>query len=134
MSNFVDSTTDQQQQQQQIVDSHEVPTLIAAHLNLLGERLKEISRSIEACVAKGDSPNIDRSLDIILDTILYSSTVFINLFESVEEIKRDSNRTEAEIDRELTQLAIFHLTTSSVATNQRGQQTNQQQQQQQKLR
>ena len=70
----------------------EVPTLIAAHLNLLGERLKEIARSIETCVQKGESPNIDRSLDIILDTILYSSTVFINLFESIQEIKRDPNR------------------------------------------
>ena len=88
------------------IQSSQVPTLIAAHLNLLGERLKEISRSIESCVAKGESPNIDRSLDIILDTILYSSTVLINLFESIEEIKRDSTRTEADIDRELTQAGV----------------------------
>lgn len=113
---------------QEELQIEEVPTLIAAHLNLLGERLKEISRNIENCCSKGETPNIDRNLDIILDTLLYSSNCFINLFESIEEFKRDTSRSEAEIDRELTQLAIFHLTTSSVAT------PNNQQRQQKQLR
>ena len=44
------------------------------------------------CVQQGENPNIDRSLDIILDTVLYSSSVLLNLFESIPEIKASSGR------------------------------------------
>jgi len=94
----------------------DINTLIATHLNLLGERLKEISRNIENYVSKGQTPNIDRSLDIILDTVIYSSSVLLNLFETAQEIRAIAvnPQTEAEMDRELTRLAIFHLSAPAI--------------------
>lgn len=97
-------------------DVDQVQVLVSAHLNLLGERLKEISRNITSYLEKGQSPNIDRSLDIILDTVIYSSTALLNLFEAIKEIKNLKNnpKTEEEIDQELTKLAIYHLSTATV--------------------
>jgi len=94
----------------------QVQVLVSAHLNLLGERLKEISRNITSYLEKGQSPNIDRSLDIILDTVIYSSTALLNLFEAIKEIKalKNNPKTEEEIDQELTKLAIYHLSTATV--------------------
>jgi len=94
----------------------QVQVLVSAHLNLLGERLKEISRNISSYLEKGQSPNIDRSLDIILDTVIYSSTALLNLFEAIKEIKalKNNPKTEEEIDQELTKLAIYHLSTATV--------------------
>ena len=109
----------------------QVQVLVSAHLNLLGERLKEISRNISSVstictlieitlpflkyLEKGQSPNIDRSLDIILDTVIYSSTALLNLFEAIKEIKalKNNPKTEEEIDQELTKLAIYHLSTGN---------------------
>jgi len=97
-------------------DVDQVQVLVSAHLNLLGERLKEISRNIQSYLEKGQSPNIDRSLDIILDTVIYSSTALLNLFEAVKEIKNLKNnpKTEEQIDQELTKLAIYHLSTATI--------------------
>jgi len=97
-------------------DVDQVQVLVSAHLNLLGERLKEISRNISSYLEKGQSPNIDRSLDIILDTVIYSSTALLNLFEAIKEIKalKNNPKTEEEIDQELTKLAIYHLSTATV--------------------
>lgn len=109
------STVGQSNQSFQVEPSTEpdqVQVLVSAHLNLLGERLKEISRNITS----GQSPNIDRSLDIILDTVIYSSTALLNLFEAIKEIKalKNNPKTEEEIDQELTKLAIYHLSTATV--------------------
>jgi len=109
----------------------QVQVLVSAHLNLLGERLKEISRNISSYLEKGQSPNIDRSLDIILDTVIYSSTALLNLFEAIKEIKalKNNPKTEEEIDQELTKLAIYHLSTATVQPAQiQARQPSQQQQ------
>jgi len=109
----------------------QVQVLVSAHLNLLGERLKEISRNITSYLEKGQSPNIDRSLDIILDTVIYSSTALLNLFEAIKEIKalKNNPKTEEEIDQELTKLAIYHLSTATVQPAQiQARQPSQQQQ------
>lgn len=113
------STVGQSNQSFQVEPSTEpdqVQVLVSAHLNLLGERLKEISRNITSYLEKGQSPNIDRSLDIILDTVIYSSTALLNLFEAIKEIKalKNNPKTEEEIDQELTKLAIYHLSTATV--------------------
>jgi hypothetical protein len=77
-------------------------TLLASHFSLIGERLKDISTNIETvknnklgvCLTRilkhlknGDVPNIDRSLDTLLDTILYVSNVLILLFKSIPELE-----------------------------------------------
>lgn len=97
-------------------DPDEVQILISTHLTLLGERLKEISNNISNFIDKGHQPNLDRSLDILLDTVIYSSTVLLNLFQNANEIKAVSsnNRSEREINNELTHLAIYHLSTAAV--------------------
>ena len=66
-------------------ESDSVNTLLAAHLTLIGERLKDISRNIESHIENGDNPCIDRSLDTLLDTILYVSNVLVFLFNSIQE-------------------------------------------------
>ena len=55
-------------------------------------------------------------MDIILDTVIYSSTALLNLFEAIKEIKalKNNPKTEEEIDQELTKLAIYHLSTGKV--------------------
>ena len=77
-------------------------TLLASHFSPIGERLKDISTNIETvknnklgvCLTRnlkhlknGDVPNIDRSLDTLLDTILYVSNVLILLFKSIPELE-----------------------------------------------
>ena len=78
--------------------------------------MPEITLPFLKYLEKGQSPNIDRSLDIILDTVIYSSTALLNLFEAIKEIKalKTNPKTEEEIDQELTKLAIYHLSTGSV--------------------
>ena len=58
-------------------------------------------------------------MDIILDTVIYSSTALLNLFEAIKEIKalKNNPKTEEEIDQELTKLAIYHLSTGNVLEN-----------------
>ena len=43
--------------------------------------------------------------------MIYSSSVLLNLFETAQEIRAIAvnPQTEAEMDKELTRLAIFHL-------------------------
>ena len=78
--------------------------------------MPEITLPFLKYLEKGQSPNIDRSLDIILDTVIYSSTALLNLFEAIKEIKalKTNPKTEEEIDQELTKLAIYHLSTGNV--------------------
>lgn len=104
----------------------EVSTLISAHFSLIGERLKEISRNIENCVREGQNPNIDRSLDILLDTTLYSSSILLNLFQhALPTLPDQEPRSESDIDKELTQLAIYHLTTAAIQPHNKEESKNQ---------
>lgn len=114
-------TADQNQTQ-----TDEVSTLISAHFSLIGERLKEISRNIENCVREGQNPNIDRSLDILLDTTLYSSSILLNLFQhALPTLPDQEARSESDIDKELTQLAIYHLTTAAINPHNKEESKNQ---------
>lgn len=114
-SNEIPIQTEDQPQASSPNQTDEISTLISAHFSLIGERLKEISRNIENCVREGQNPNIDRSLDILLDTTLYSSSILLNLFQYALPVGPDQqSRSESEIDKELTQLAIYHLTTAAI--------------------
>lgn len=90
-----------------------VTTLLAAHLTLIGERLKDTSRNIESHIQNGDNPCIDRSLDTLLDTILYVSNVLLFLFNSVSE-GLENQESENEIEKQLTNLGVFHLTSAQI--------------------
>lgn len=89
-----------------------VYTLLASHFSLIGERLKDISANIEKHLRNGDQPNIDRSLDTLLDTILYVSNVLVLLFKSIPELQ--NNDSTENIDKELIDLAVFHLTSALI--------------------
>lgn len=87
-------------------------TLLASHFSLIGERLKDISTNIETHLKNGDVPNIDRSLDTLLDTILYVSNVLILLFKSIPELEHPESPET--VHRELINLAVFHLSAAQI--------------------
>ncbi|CAG5097328.1 Oidioi.mRNA.OKI2018_I69.XSR.g15027.t1.cds [Oikopleura dioica] len=87
-------------------------TLLASHFSLIGERLKDISTNIETHLQNGDVPNIDRSLDTLLDTILYVSNVLILLFKSIPELEHPESPEN--VHKELINLAVFHLSAAQI--------------------